>query len=290
MKNKIIVLLVFINNVLLAQEVTIRGVVSDEFGPIPGATIIVKGTTNGTQTDFDGNYEIKAKIGDTLVISFIGFETQEVKIENKSSVDVELKIDITLEGQTFCCCMPATTITPKFYSALEYKNKGLSIDIENLYILRQSLDVSVGHQTNFNNNYLSTIELSKNYLFYLGSSVNATLKFRDINVSTIDFVYNDYKLIFDSSYKTIYKYYTSFYVGLGLNKLNKNKNLGLEAGFEQYIIPNIAIYSTTTYWKTYWEFKTGIKLNYKRINLFIEHNKINQYYDYNVGLGYRLYL
>ena len=165
MKNKIIVLLVFINNVLLAQEVTIRGVVSDEFGPIPGATIIVKGTTNGTQTDFDGNYEIKAKIGDTLVISFIGFETQEVKIENKSSVDVELKIDITLEGQTFCCCMPATTITPKFYSGLKHKNKGLLIDIENLYALGQSLDVSVCHQTNFNNNYLSTIELSKNYLF-----------------------------------------------------------------------------------------------------------------------------
>ena len=53
-----------------AQEKTISGVVSDENGlPLPSATVLVKGTTNGTQTDFDGNYSITAQEGDILVFA-----------------------------------------------------------------------------------------------------------------------------------------------------------------------------------------------------------------------------
>lgn len=47
-----------------AQEKTVSGVVSDASGPIPGANVVVKGTKNGVQTDFDGKYAIKAKVGD----------------------------------------------------------------------------------------------------------------------------------------------------------------------------------------------------------------------------------
>ena len=53
-----------------AQEKTVSGVVSDATGPIPGANVIIKGTSNGVQTDFDGKYSIKAKTGDVLVFSF----------------------------------------------------------------------------------------------------------------------------------------------------------------------------------------------------------------------------
>ncbi|MBP6425789.1 MAG: carboxypeptidase-like regulatory domain-containing protein, partial [Flavobacterium sp.] len=47
-----------------AQEKTVSGVVSDASGPIPGANVVVKGTKNGVQTDFDGKFAIKAKVGD----------------------------------------------------------------------------------------------------------------------------------------------------------------------------------------------------------------------------------
>ena len=50
-----------------AQEVT--GTVSDSFGPVIGATVMEKGTTNGTVTDFDGNFKLKVKAGTTLVFS-----------------------------------------------------------------------------------------------------------------------------------------------------------------------------------------------------------------------------
>lgn len=63
-----------------AQEGIVSGVLADEQGPLPGASIVVKGTTNGTQADFDGNYSLRCKVGDVLVITYVGYETREVTV------------------------------------------------------------------------------------------------------------------------------------------------------------------------------------------------------------------
>ena len=56
-----------------AQQMTVKGLVKDTTGePIIGANVVVKGTTNGTITDFDGNFQLNANKGDIIVISFIG--------------------------------------------------------------------------------------------------------------------------------------------------------------------------------------------------------------------------
>jgi TonB-linked SusC/RagA family outer membrane protein len=69
--------------ITFAQEKTISGTVSDGSGlPLPGATVLIKGTTSGTTSDFDGKYSIKASQGATLVFSFVGYTRQEVKITN----------------------------------------------------------------------------------------------------------------------------------------------------------------------------------------------------------------
>ncbi|MEX0882844.1 MAG: carboxypeptidase-like regulatory domain-containing protein, partial [Cyclobacteriaceae bacterium] len=77
-------------NSLKAQEVSVSGNVTDPSGEsVPGVNILEKGTSNGTVTDLDGNYEITLTSSDaTLVFSFIGFETQEIPIEGRSVVDV----------------------------------------------------------------------------------------------------------------------------------------------------------------------------------------------------------
>jgi TonB-linked SusC/RagA family outer membrane protein len=77
-----------------AQEKTVTGVVSDELGPIAGANVVVEGTTRGTTTDFDGNYTIKAKKGEVLVISFTGKSTVKVAIAAANSYNVSLKDDL----------------------------------------------------------------------------------------------------------------------------------------------------------------------------------------------------
>ncbi|AEM69603.1 TonB-dependent receptor plug [Allomuricauda ruestringensis DSM 13258] len=74
-----------------AQAAQITGVITDEQGvPLPGATVLVKGTANGAQSDFDGNYSIEANIGDTLIFSYIGFTPQEEVVSNQTIINVTL--------------------------------------------------------------------------------------------------------------------------------------------------------------------------------------------------------
>lgn len=73
--------LLFLTSLGLYAQQTVSGVVTDGSGsPLPAASVVVKGTSNGVSTDFDGNYAITAANGQVLVFSSIGFETQEVNI------------------------------------------------------------------------------------------------------------------------------------------------------------------------------------------------------------------
>ena len=75
-----------------AQEVS--GTVTDVNGPLPGASVVVKGTTTGTQTDFDGNYTLSdVDANAVLVFSYIGYSTQEVPVNGRSTIDVVLAED-----------------------------------------------------------------------------------------------------------------------------------------------------------------------------------------------------
>ena len=90
-KLKLFYLLLFMitGNFAFAQ-ITASGNVTDGSGPLPGVTVMEKGTSNGTVTDFDGNYSLTVSSGDaTLVISYIGFETQELSA-GADSFDVSL--------------------------------------------------------------------------------------------------------------------------------------------------------------------------------------------------------
>ena len=90
-------LLAFVVQFTFAQEKTVSGTVSDESGPLPGVSVIIKGTTSGTETDFDGNYSINANIDDVLRFSFIGMTTQEVKVGPSNTINVILHADNILD-------------------------------------------------------------------------------------------------------------------------------------------------------------------------------------------------
>lgn len=78
----------------LAEAQTVSGTVSDETGPLPGANVLIKGTTTGTQTDFDGNYTLLDVGSDvTLVFSYIGYKTAEVAVNDQTTVDITLEED-----------------------------------------------------------------------------------------------------------------------------------------------------------------------------------------------------
>lgn len=76
------------------MQTTISGTVVDFTGiPLLGANIMVKGTSVGAQTDFDGNFSIEASTGDVLVVSYIGFKTKEVEVTGSDSITIQLQED-----------------------------------------------------------------------------------------------------------------------------------------------------------------------------------------------------
>ena len=90
-KNAFLGILTFIGFALGAQE-TISGTIIDGNGvPLPGATIVVVETNDGTTTDFDGNYSINASEGQTIILSYVGYETLKLKVSDNTNFDISLK-------------------------------------------------------------------------------------------------------------------------------------------------------------------------------------------------------
>ena len=91
----VFLLLVFGTYPLLAQNKTVSGTVTDaaDGSPLPGVSIVEQGTTNGTQTDFDGIYTINVSTGSVLVFSFVGMGTQTVTVGASNTIDVQMQED-----------------------------------------------------------------------------------------------------------------------------------------------------------------------------------------------------
>lgn len=145
-----------------AQDRVVTGIVSDNSGlPLPGVNVLVKGTTMGTQTDFDGKYTIKAEPTQTLVFNFVGMKTQELRATS-TTLNVKMLDDaIELEGVV----VTALGVTR------EKKSLGYSA---------QKLDGNAINQTptnNFTNNLsgkVAGLEVRRNSNF--GGSTNIVLR------------------------------------------------------------------------------------------------------------------
>ena len=87
-------LLAFVVHLTFAQEKAITGTVTDQDGlPLPGVNIVVQGTTNGTQTDFDGNYAINAEVGQVLSFTYIGQREVTMPVGANDTINVQMQED-----------------------------------------------------------------------------------------------------------------------------------------------------------------------------------------------------
>lgn len=91
-----IILMTFFSLSIYAQQFS--GNVTDENGiPLPGASVIVQGTNSGVVTDFDGNFSIETSIGETLVVSFVGYASQSIIVNSNSLLSIQLNPDVLLD-------------------------------------------------------------------------------------------------------------------------------------------------------------------------------------------------
>ncbi|WP_418669705.1 TonB-dependent receptor plug domain-containing protein, partial [Alistipes finegoldii] len=100
-KNKLFMLLIPLlvcGTGLFAQNTAVQGIVtgSPDGNPIPGASVVVKGSVRGTTTDASGAFNIAAEAGDVLVVSFLGYKSQEVPVGGRTAIDVSLEEDAEL--------------------------------------------------------------------------------------------------------------------------------------------------------------------------------------------------
>ena len=83
--------------IAMSYAQTVTGTVTADGQPLPGATVIIKGTTTGTSTDFDGNFSINADASSTLEFSYVGYSTKEVVVGNQTTINVTLEQDNALD-------------------------------------------------------------------------------------------------------------------------------------------------------------------------------------------------
>ncbi|KAF9660067.1 SusC/RagA family TonB-linked outer membrane protein [Tenacibaculum mesophilum] len=139
--------LALIVQISFAQERTISGTVSDESGPLPGVTILKKGTAQGTETDFDGNYSIQAKTGDVLVFSFVGMKTTEKTVGASNQISVVLETDNLLEEVVV---VGYGTTTKKSYAGTASVVKAENIEAKSFSNVSQALAGEVSGVTVIN--------------------------------------------------------------------------------------------------------------------------------------------
>ncbi|CAL2083255.1 conserved hypothetical protein [Tenacibaculum sp. 190524A05c] len=107
----------------LEHRFTVSGIVSDDSGPLPGVSIQLENSIVGTESDFDGKFVFpqKLKKGDVLIFSFVGMDTQKIKIENDTTVsNIELKVNIEMAG---CVFLGEVTVKKPFKSKKKFWKK-----------------------------------------------------------------------------------------------------------------------------------------------------------------------
>ncbi|MEM9687726.1 MAG: carboxypeptidase-like regulatory domain-containing protein, partial [Bacteroidota bacterium] len=118
-KKYALLLLLFIPVGIYAQT-AVRGAVTDDLGPLPGVSVVVEGTTRGTTTDFDGNYQIEANTGDVLVFSYIGKRTQKIRVTG-TTLNVIMQEDATQLQEVI-------VEVPMGYGSIADKDRASAID------------------------------------------------------------------------------------------------------------------------------------------------------------------
>jgi len=144
-------LLAFVVQLTFAQEKTISGTVVDETNmPLPGATVVIKGTTTGASTDFDGKYSINTNTGDILVFSYVGYADKKTTVGTSNSINITLEPDTSLDEVIIEAAYdikktkPTTNVAVQVVSAETIENRPNTSVIQTLQGQSAGVNITTG--------------------------------------------------------------------------------------------------------------------------------------------------
>jgi len=252
--------------------------------PLPGVLIMEKGTKNGATTDLDGNFSITvSQTNSILEISFIGFATQEVIINNQTSLLVELKPECTM------CWFDYQKIGFYINSGIINNPVGGQIKFSFPAFLGEPLlKTGFSYQTNLENNKFMILDLNLHHLFVscnFHSDINSSYKKLDFN-NEIDI--SSYSIESYLNFRRI-----SPILGYSnISFLNRKENMtikgsGVTLGLETYVgKPFIMqVSAKTTIYDGLIEYQAQIDKRYRKFYGFIKYYRISDFNELSLGVG-----
>jgi hypothetical protein len=297
MKKNLLLLILLSVSASAYSQIIVKGVVKEksEKSAIPGASIHVKGTLQGTSTDGDGKFNLNiASDTATLVFSFVGLRTKEVKINN--SVD---SLEVLMKWECNIDFFEIKHFGINYYAGVVHTPLGGLFELVPPSVIRMSFQLMVGYQTDLNQNKQIMGELGlNNFIADCYSQIKLKAGYNRIEIKNLDFDFTSYRIWSDMYFSqfTIKNIHLNPGIGLAtLHQENSIKNyVGYELGISKYIhIPSnyrydFDTYFKITYWSGFWQFQGGIEKKYKRCNLALGFNKIKSYTELNIRAGYDL--
>lgn len=259
---------------------------------LPGVTILEKGTKNGTNSNFDGNFSIALSSDTaTLRFSFIGFKTKEVQIGQEEFISVLLKENCTREW------FDVQEIRVSALSGLMHTpaGMGLEVSLPELFISGSTIEAGVSYQTNFNDNSITAINLAFKHLLVSCNFDWDIAGFYQKNRLNDEFVVQSFS--YESSFnvsRRSYPEYTKIIAGLatlqyqrGREAAEENK-LGPTTGLGTYIPHPIRvnILAKTAWYKGNDEYKVELNRRFKSLVVFSKYYNLGEFSELSIGAKY----
>ena len=287
MKNVLFIFVLAICKLVVGQTTEYSGVVKlkgDKL-PIPGVSVIIKGTKIGTQTDFDGNFKINVPDSlNVLSFSYVGIQPKEYKLGEIKFLEIFLMEDCTI------CFLDHQEIRIYAQSGVIGNPLGAQFDLSFPPIFNDlTLKTGIGYQTNLEENRFLNAYVNLEHLFVnCGFSIDINSSVRKLNYgNNIDS--NSYSL--ESSINLRGIQILAGFSNVDYIELNKSKIVksnGPLIGLGTWLGPpfHTSVKVKTSIYGDLSEYQVEIKRNFRRLSSFIRYNKIGSFNELSLDIGY----
>jgi hypothetical protein len=272
----------------------VRGIVlyKSDHQPVQGASISIKSTSNGTSSDLNGLFHIQiAHDTATLRAESIGFEDKELKVRAGDSVIILLKT------KCFIDFFYQRYVEASLYSGAVHTPIGGKIKLFNPYVfeaksMQPAIRTEIGYQLGGSNYQRSAMLAIDELVVSCGLDISVMLDYCSIRWAKHSFDF-DRRTVAVSEWGLFGLHRFPVILGVGqasfIAESNSNKYFGAELGTKLRLIPkqNITVSGSAAWWQIHWQMQVGIERDGKRYSVAANFNKIGEYKEVNLRVGFK---